>query len=169
MKWYHCCYISSILQIQCFSISIEWYNGKFQENNEDSKFNNEDLYSPLRSEEESIEAQNFEKELTPGSIASRDLHAIWIALSSNDISLSLATIRNVASPNVKVSRLLLLAGASPDHISDCLGKSPLIGVYSHLGYMDMINALIDFGADVNATNTDGEYHQNHRCTEKPVF
>ena len=160
MKWYHCCYISSILQIQCFSISIEWYNGKFQENNEDSKFNNEDLYSPLRSEEESIEAQNFEKELTPGSIASRDLHAIWIALSSNDISLSLATIRNVASPNVKVSRLLLLAGASPDHISDCLGKSPLIGVYSHLGYMDMINALIDFGADVNATNTDGEYHQN---------
>ena len=97
--------------------------------------------------------------MKPGSIASRDLHAIWIALSSNDISLSLATIRNVASPNVKVSRLLLLAGASPDHISDCLGKSPLIGVYSHLGYMDMINALIDFGADVNATNTDGEYHQ----------
>ena len=130
----------------------------FQEKNDDPKFNNDDLYSPLRSEEESFEPQAFEKELKPGSIASRDLHAIWIALSSNDISLSLATIRNVASPNVKVSRLLLLAGASPDHISDSLGKSPLIGVYSHLGYMDMINALIDFGADVNATNTDGEYH-----------
>ena len=114
------------------------------------------MYSPLRSEEEPLEATNFENELKPGSIASRDLHAVWIALSSNDISLSLATIRNVASPNVKVSRLLLLAGASPDHISDCLGKSPLMGVYSHLGYMDMVNALIDFGADVNATNTDGK-------------
>ena len=122
----------------------------------DPKFNNDDLYSPLRSEVESFETQTFDKDLKPGSIASRDLHAIWIALSSNDISLSLATIRNVASPNVKVSRLLLLAGASPDHISECLGKSPLIGVYSHLGYMDMVNALIDFGADVNATNTDGE-------------
>ena len=102
-----------------------------------------------------MEADTHDQELKPGSIASRDLHAVWISLSSNDISLSLATIRNVASPNVKVSRLLLLAGASPDHISDCLGKSPLIGVYSHLGYMDMVNALIDFGADVNATNTDG--------------
>ena len=114
------------------------------------------MYSPLRSAGESFETQTFDKDLKPGGIASRDLHAIWIALSSNDISLSLATIRNVASPNVKVSRLLLLAGASPDHISECLGKSPLIGVYSHLGYMDMVNALIDFGADVNATNTDGE-------------
>ena len=72
------------------------------------------------------------------------------------MSLSLATIRNIASPNVKVSRLLLLAGASPDHISDCLGRAPLIGVYSHLGYVDMVTALIEFGADVNATNTDGK-------------
>ena len=128
----------------------------FQDKNIDKVFLNDDLYSPLRSETESFETPVSEKELKPGSIASRDLHAIWIALSSNDISLSLATIRNVASPNVKVSRLLLLAGASPDHISDCLGKSPLIGVYSHLGYIDMVNALIDFGADVNATNTDGK-------------
>ena len=127
-----------------------------QGKNIEKEFLNDDLYSPLRTETESIENSLSENEIKPGSIASRDLHAIWIALSSNDISLSLATIRNVASPNVKVSRLLLLAGASPDHISDCLGKSPLIGVYSHLGYMDMVTALIDFGADVNATNTDGK-------------
>ena len=152
-----------LLVLKVLPVHVTDISKYFQEKNDDPKFNNDDLYSPLRSEEESFEAQSFEKELKPGSIASRDLHAVWIALSSNDISLSLATIRNVASPNVKVSRLLLLAGASPDHISDCLGKSPLIGVYSHLGYMDMINALIDFGADVNATNTDGEYYQNHRC------
>ena len=128
---------------------------ELQNKNFDAEFLNDDLYSPLDQEALSMEADSHDQELKPGSIASRDLHAVWIALSSNDISLSLATIRNVASPNVKVSRLLLLAGASPDHISDCLGKSPLIGVYSHLGYMDMVNALIDFGADVNATNTDG--------------
>ena len=120
----------------------------------------DDLYSSLRNDvSESIAGTVSDQDLKPGSIESRDLHANWIALSSNDISISLATIRNVASPNVKVSRLLLLAGASPDHISDCLGKSPLIGVYSHLGYMDMVNALIDFGADVNATNTDGKYNK----------
>ena len=128
---------------------------ELQNKNFDAEFLNDDLYSPLDQGALSMEADSHDQELKPGSIASRDLHAVWIALSSNDISLSLATIRNVASPNVKVSRLLLLAGASPDHISDCLGKSPLIGVYSHLGYMDMVNALIDFGADVNATNTDG--------------
>ena len=128
---------------------------ELQNKNFDAEFLNDDLYSPLDQEALSMDADSHDQELKPGSIASRDLHAVWIALSSNDISLSLATIRNVASPNVKVSRLLLLAGASPDHISDCLGKSPLIGVYSHLGYMDMVNALIDFGADVNATNTDG--------------
>jgi hypothetical protein len=38
---------------------------------------------------------------------------MWIAMTSEDVSLALGSVRNVASPNVKVSRLLLLAGASP--------------------------------------------------------
>ena len=130
----------------------------FQGNIFNKGFQNDDLYNQLEDNVEINDATTCDdNQLKPESIASRDLHAIWIALSSNDISLSLATIRNIASPNVKVSRLLLLAGASPDHISDCLGKSPLIGVYSHLGYVDMVNALIEFGADVNATNTDGTH------------
>ena len=118
---------------------------------------NDDLYNQFDDNATVIESTaSSDKETTNATIASRDLHAIWIALSSNDISLSLATVRNIASPNVKVSRLLLLAGASPDHISDCLGCAPLIGVYSHLGYTDMVAALIEFGADVNATNADGK-------------
>ena len=44
------------------------------------------------------------------SIPPRDLQAIWVALSTEDLSLALGSVRNVASPNTKVSRLLLLAG-----------------------------------------------------------
>lgn len=76
-------------------------------------------------------------------------------MASGNVSLSLAMVRNIASPNVKVSKLLLLAGASPDHISECLNQAPLIAVYSHLGHVDMVATLMEFGADVNATNTDG--------------
>ena len=79
----------------------------------DSKFNNDDLYSPLRSEVESFETQTFDKDLKPGSIASRDLHAIWIALSSNDISLSLATIRNVNAITTTLLQPQFLFGNIP--------------------------------------------------------
>ena len=44
------------------------------------------------------------------SIPPRDLQAIWVALSTENLSLALGSVRNVASPNTKVSRLLLLAG-----------------------------------------------------------
>ena len=65
------------------------------------------------------------------SIHPRDLQALWIAQASEDISLALGSVRNVASPNTKVSRLLLLAGASPDAISDYLDGAPLMGVFAN--------------------------------------
>ena len=64
-------------------------------------------------------------------IPARDLQALWIAQSSEDPSLALGSVRNVASPNTKVSRLLLLAGASPDAISDYLDGAPLMGVFAN--------------------------------------
>ena len=64
-------------------------------------------------------------------IPARDLQALWIAQSSEDASLALGSVRNVASPNTKVSRLLLLAGASPDAISDYLDGAPLMGVFAN--------------------------------------
>ena len=89
------------------------------------------------------------------SMSSRDMHAIWLGLASGDVSASLGSVRNVSCPNVKVSRLLLLSGADPDHrVVDCLGGAPLLSVYAHLGYVDMVQALLEFGADVRATNSD---------------
>ena len=92
------------------------------------------------------------KNMTSAAIPARDLQAIWIGTASEDVSLALGAVRNVASPNVKVSRLLLLAGASPDYLSD---EATLIGVFANQGYIDMISLLIEFGADVNAVNANG--------------
>jgi hypothetical protein len=95
------------------------------------------------------------KNMTSAAIPARDLQAIWIGTASEDVSLALGAVRNVASPNVKVSRLLLLAGASPDYLSDYFDEAPLIGVFANQGYIDMISLLIEFGADVNAVNANG--------------
>jgi hypothetical protein len=99
------------------------------------------------------------KNLTAGqnnsAIPARDLQAMWIATASEDVSLALGAVRNVASPNVKVSRLLLLAGASPDYLSDYFNEAPLVGVFANQGYIDMISLLLEFGADVNAVNASG--------------
>ena len=88
-------------------------------------------------------------------LPARDLQSMWVSMSCDDVSGALGAVRNVSSPNVKVSRLLLLAGASPDYISDYLNHAPLISVFANQGYLDMVSLLIEFGADVNATNNDG--------------
>lgn len=95
------------------------------------------------------------QQTTSAIIPARDLQAVWIAMASEDVSLALGAVRNVASPNVKVSRLLLLAGASPDYLSDYFNEAPLVGVFANQGYIDMISLLLEFGADVNAVNASG--------------
>lgn len=66
-------------------------------------------------------------------ITSRDLQANWVAESSADVSAAVSQLRNMYSPNVKVSRLLLLAGASPNHITDFLGNAPVLCMYANEG------------------------------------
>ena len=39
-------------------------------------------------------------------------------------------------------------------MSDCLGGAPLLSVFAHLGYVDMVQALVEFGADVGAVNSE---------------
>lgn len=47
---------------------------------------------------------------------------------------------------------MLLAGASPDHITEELDQSPLLAVYSYLGILDMVKLLLEYSADTNQTN-----------------
>ena len=81
--------------------------------------------------------------------------AAWLASSSRCVSSALCTLRNVYSPNVKVSRLLLLAGASPNFITEYLGNAPALCMYAHEGSVEMVSLLLEFGADVELTNSQG--------------
>lgn len=86
---------------------------------------------------------------------SRDLQASWLASSSECVSSALCTLRNIYSPNAKVSRLLLLAGASPNFITEYLGNAPALCMYAHEGSVEMVSLLLEFGADVELTNSQG--------------
>lgn len=90
----------------------------------------------------------------PG-VSSRDLQAHWVASNAQCTSSALCSLRNIYSPNVKVSRLLLLAGASPDHTTEFLGDAPVLCMFAHEGVVPMISLLLEFGADVELTNSQG--------------
>lgn len=57
--------------------------------------------------------------------------------------------------SIQVSRLLLLAGASPDHITEVRGNSPLLCLYAQEGLVEMVSLLLEFGASCNATTNSG--------------
>lgn len=88
-------------------------------------------------------------------LSPRDLQALWLAQSSHNVSQALACTRNLYSPNTKVSRLLLLAGASPDYPSEHLHNAPILGVCAHQGHTEMVALFIEFGADVSQANNEG--------------
>ncbi|XP_022099780.1 protein TANC1-like isoform X2 [Acanthaster planci] len=84
-----------------------------------------------------------------GGFSARELQAVWMYLNTDQLSNSLATRRNLFSPNVKVSRLLLLAGASPNHHTDVLNNAPVLCVSAREGHTEMVSLLLEFDADVN--------------------
>ncbi|KAG5673330.1 hypothetical protein PVAND_003390 [Polypedilum vanderplanki] len=91
----------------------------------------------------------------PVTQAPRDLQAFWVASSAKNVSLTLCALRNVYNPNIKVSRLLLLAGANPDYQTQYFGNAPLLCIVAHEGILSMVNLLLEFNADVEKTNNQG--------------
>ncbi|KAH8370818.1 hypothetical protein KR093_005100 [Drosophila rubida] len=89
------------------------------------------------------------------ALSPRDLQSYWLAGAADNISAALGALRNVYSPNVKVSRLVLLAGASPDHRTDYMGDAPILCIAAHEGILPMVGLLLEFGADVGLTNSQG--------------
>ncbi|XP_066156295.1 protein TANC2 isoform X3 [Euwallacea fornicatus] len=96
------------------------------------------------------------RNMTFTTLGSRDLQAYWVTESSENVSASISHLRNIYSPNVKVSRLLLLAGASPNHITDFLGKAPVLCMFSNEGNVPMVSLLLEFGAEVELSNNQGQ-------------
>ena len=88
-------------------------------------------------------------------LSPRDLTALHLSLSVGDISSALLSPLNMFSPSVRVTRLLLLAGADPSIVTDQLENSSLLGLYCHLGYTEVVRLLVEWGADLDTTNQSG--------------
>ncbi|XP_075222893.1 zinc-RING finger and ankyrin repeat domain-containing protein rolling pebbles isoform X4 [Lycorma delicatula] len=95
------------------------------------------------------------KNMTLHKYSSRDLQAHWIASVSFSVSDALCSLRNIYSPNVKVSRLLLLSGANPDHVTEFLGQAPALCLFAHEGCVEMTSLLLEFGASLDSANNQG--------------
>ncbi len=88
------------------------------------------------------------------SRSGKDHQATWISMSTEDSTKALSHIKNIVAPNVKVSRLLLLSGASPDGAS-VLEEETLVHKFAARGNLEMVQLLIEFGANVNLADNQG--------------
>ncbi|KAK3106124.1 hypothetical protein FSP39_013189 [Pinctada imbricata] len=87
--------------------------------------------------------------------SSRDMQAYWMALSAENLNASLASHRNLFSPNVKVSRLILLSGANPNTRAPYNDNSPVLCIAAKEGFMDMVGLLLEFNANADAVSDTG--------------
>uniref|UniRef100_A0A3Q1IG68 Tetratricopeptide repeat, ankyrin repeat and coiled-coil containing 2a n=1 Tax=Anabas testudineus TaxID=64144 RepID=A0A3Q1IG68_ANATE len=88
-------------------------------------------------------------------VSSSVLQGLWLSYSTESLSPALASLRNLYTPNIKVSRLMIMSGADVDYRSDVLNNAPLLCVHSHLGHSDAVALLLDHGAQVDAQSHDG--------------
>ncbi|XP_043911147.1 protein TANC2 [Protopterus annectens] len=88
-------------------------------------------------------------------VSSSILQGLWISYSTEGLSMALASLRNLYTPNIKVSRLLILGGANVNYRTEVLNNAPILCVQSHLGYTDMVALLLEFGASVDACSENG--------------
>lgn len=56
---------------------------------------------------------------------------------------------------LQVSRLLMLGGANVNYRTEVLNNAPVLCVHAHLGYMDMVALLLEFGAYTDAPSESG--------------
>ncbi|KAK2857429.1 hypothetical protein Q7C36_005348 [Tachysurus vachellii] len=88
-------------------------------------------------------------------VSSSVLQALWISNSTDSLSAALSSLRNLYTPNVKVSRLLILGGASVCYRTEVLNGAPVLCVQSHLGHLEMAALLLEFGAPVDGVSEAG--------------
>ncbi|XP_045154057.1 protein TANC1 [Echinops telfairi] len=88
-------------------------------------------------------------------ISSSHLQALWIGYSTEGLSAALASLRNLYTPNVKVSRLLILGGANVNYRTEVLNNAPILCVQSHLGHEEVVTLLLEFGAFLDGMSENG--------------
>uniref|UniRef100_A0A096M9Z9 Tetratricopeptide repeat, ankyrin repeat and coiled-coil containing 1 n=1 Tax=Poecilia formosa TaxID=48698 RepID=A0A096M9Z9_POEFO len=88
-------------------------------------------------------------------VPSSVLQALWIGCSADGLSAALASLRNLYTPNVKVSRLLMLGGANVNYRTEVLNNAPVLCVQCHLGHHEIASLLLEFGASVDVVSENG--------------
>ncbi|XP_048339546.1 protein TANC1 isoform X1 [Sphaerodactylus townsendi] len=88
-------------------------------------------------------------------ISSSNLQALWVGYSTDGLSAALASLRNLYTPNVKVSRLLILGGANVNYRTEVLNNAPVLCVQSHLGHEEMVLLLLEFGSSIDGASENG--------------
>ncbi|TSL75272.1 Protein TANC2 [Bagarius yarrelli] len=88
-------------------------------------------------------------------VSSSILQGLWVSYSTETLSTALSSLRNLYTPNIKVSRLLMMGGANVNYRTEVLNNAPVLCVHAHLGYMDMVNLLLEFGANVDSASESG--------------
>ncbi|XP_030637029.1 LOW QUALITY PROTEIN: protein TANC1 [Chanos chanos] len=102
-----------------------------------------------------LKAHIFKGHSKRTGVSSSVLQALWISYSTDSLSAALASLRNLYTPNVKVSRLLILGGASVSYRTEVLNSAPVLCVQAHLGHGEMVSLLLEFGAPVDGTSENG--------------
>ncbi|XP_041791379.1 protein TANC1-like [Chelmon rostratus] len=88
-------------------------------------------------------------------VSSSVLQAMWVNCSTDSLSAALASLRNLYTPNIKVSRLLMLGGASVTWCTEVVGHAPILAVHAHLGHVEMVALLLEMSAPVEGTTDSG--------------
>uniref|UniRef100_A0A8C8D1J2 Protein TANC2-like n=1 Tax=Oncorhynchus tshawytscha TaxID=74940 RepID=A0A8C8D1J2_ONCTS len=88
-------------------------------------------------------------------VSSSILQGLWVSYSTEGLSTALSSLRNLYTPNIKVSRLLMLGGANVNYRTEVLNNAPVLCVHAHLGYIDMVGLLLEYGASVDQPSESG--------------
>uniref|UniRef100_A0A3P8ZN41 Tetratricopeptide repeat, ankyrin repeat and coiled-coil containing 2a n=1 Tax=Esox lucius TaxID=8010 RepID=A0A3P8ZN41_ESOLU len=88
-------------------------------------------------------------------VSSSVLQGLWVSYSTEGLSAALASLRNLYTPNIKVSRLLILGGANVNYRSEVLNNAPVLCVHAHLGYAETAALLLENGAHVDGESDSG--------------
>ncbi|XP_066542268.1 protein TANC1 isoform X2 [Hoplias malabaricus] len=102
-----------------------------------------------------LKAHIFKGQSKKTGISSSVLQGLWISCSTDSLSAALASLRNLYTPNVKVSRLLMLGGANVNYRTEVLNNAPVLCVQAHLGHHEIVALLLEFGANVDIASESG--------------
>ncbi|XP_077478350.1 protein TANC1-like [Stigmatopora argus] len=97
-----------------------------------------------------LKAHIFKGLSKKSGVSSTVLQAMWVNCSTDSLSAALASLRNLYTPNIKVSRLLMLGGANVSWCTEVVGRAPVLAVHAHLGHTEMVALLLEMGAAPDA-------------------